>query len=310
MIKYGFNFDTLYCIELDALYDIVRTIREGEATIAPDKDVIIRGCIIPFLRNAAKAPEDTDKDEVMRLALIAAAKKLGLRFKDWNAINADDLALVTLRQVQKLVSERLDKLDPKQRGQVLGIANNNLKELAKTMGGPLVGASALVAGEMSGIGIYLATTTGLHALSLALGTTFSWGVYQGATALLGIVLGPIGWAIAGLSVAGSTVIAVRNWAAGKKERRLILTVIALLLAIGENPFQFFGLLSDAPLDEVKKVDRAIAKKFHPDTVDQNLPQWIRDDLAEKWLRYQEARAKLYRIREGCKKNERNSNCEK
>jgi hypothetical protein len=300
LIKYGFNFETLYCLNLNALYDIVRIIRDSEAMIAPDKDVIIRGSIIPFLRNATQIPESANKDEVLRTALIATARKVGVSFRDWSSVSTDSVTSATLRQIQTLVAKRLDELDPKERAKILGVARNNLMESAKIIGAPLTGAGAIIVGEMSGFSIYLATTTGLHALSLALGTTFSWGVYQGTTALLGIVLGPIGWAIAGLSVAGSTIIAIRNWAAGKQERKLMLVVYALLLAIGESPFQFLGLALDATLDEVKRVDRAIAKTFHPDMVDQNLPKWILEDFTEKWFRYQEAREKLDRVRGGCK----------
>ena len=300
MIRYGFNFESLYCLDLKDLLDVCRIIRDSDAMIAPDKDVIIRGCIIPFLRNAAKALESACKDEVMRLALITVAKKIGVSFKNWNDVETDSIASATRRRIQGLLAERLDELAPKDQEKILGIARNSLAESAKIVGAPLTGAGALLAGEMSGFGIYLATTTGLHALSLALGTTFSWGVYQGATTLLGIVLGPIGWAVAGLGVAGSTIVAIRNWAASKQEQKLVLVVAALLIRIGESPFQFSGVASDATLDDLKGVDRAIAKTLHPDILDPNLPQWILEDFANKWFRYQEAREKLERIKRECK----------
>lgn len=295
MNGYGFNFETLYHLELTTLYDIVHIIRGSDTAIAPDHDVIIRGCIIPFLRDATKAPKSANKDEIMRLALIATARRVGVSFKSWDGAHTDNIASATRRQIQTLVAKRLDELDPKKREELLGIARNNLQESAKTMGVPLAGAGAIIVGELSGFGIYLATTTGLHALSLAFGTTFSWGVYQGATTLLGVILGPIGWAIAGVSVAGSVVMAIRNWAKGKRERNLMLTVVALLFAIGESPFNFFGLTPGAPLDDVKKVYRAIMKTFHPDRLERNLPQWICDDFNEKLLRCQEAYEKLQRI---------------
>jgi DNA-binding transcriptional MerR regulator len=292
---YGFNFETLYHLELTTLYDIVHIIRGGDAAIAPDHDVIIRGCIIPFLRDATKVPKSASKDEIMRLALIATAKQVGVSFEDWDSAHTDNIASATRRQIQTLVAKRLDELDPKKREKLLGSARNNLQESAKTMGVPLAGAGAIIAGELSGFGIYLATITGLHALSLALGTTFSWGVYQGATTLLGIILGPIGWAIAGAGVAGGAVMAIRNWAKGKGERNLMLTVVALLFAIGESPFDFFGLIPGVSLDEVKKVYRAMMKTFHPDKLERNLPQWICDDFNEKLLRCQEAYEKLQRV---------------
>jgi hypothetical protein len=287
-IKYGFNFQTLYYLKLETLYEICQFIRGNDSTIAPDYDVIVRGCIIPFLRHATKAPKSASKDEVMRLALIAIAQKIGVKFKDWDNIPTDDIATVTRRHIQRLIAEKLESLSPEEKAKVLGLAQNNLKESAKLMGVPLVGAGAVVAGELSGFGVYLATTTGLKALSLALGTTFSWGVYQGATTVLGIILGPVGWAIAGLGLVGSAAVVVRNWWKGKGEQKLTLTVIASLVAIGESPFEFFSLSSEAPFEEVKRVYRAMMKTFHPDKLEKNLPQWVYDDFNEKLLRCQEA----------------------
>jgi hypothetical protein len=296
LVEYGFNLETLYHLELTTLYDICRIIREDDNTmIAPDYDVIIRGCIIPFLRNAAKAPKSASKNEILRLSLIATAERIGISFDDWDNAHTDSIASATRRQIQALVAKRLDELDPQKKEEILGIARNNLREATKTVGVPLAGAGAVIAGELSGFGIYLATTTGLHALSLALGTTFSWGLYQGTTALLGIILGPIGWAIAGIGVAGSAAMAIRNWAKSKRERKLILTVIALLFAIGESPFDFFGLTPGASTGEVKQVHRAMMKTFHPDRLEKDLPQWICDDFNEKLLRCQEAYEKLQRV---------------
>ncbi len=80
MNRYGFNFETLYHLELETLYEVCKFIRSNDSVIARDYDVIIRGCIIPFLRDATKAPASTSKDEVLRLALIATAKKVGVNF--------------------------------------------------------------------------------------------------------------------------------------------------------------------------------------------------------------------------------------
>jgi hypothetical protein len=163
------------------------------------------------------------------------------------------------------------------------------------MGLPIAGAGAIAIGELSGFGVYLATTTGLKAISIALGTTFSWGVYQGATTLLGIILGPVGWAIMGLSLASGAVVAIRNWMRGKQQRKLVLVVIMLLLSIGENPFSLFGLTNEASFEDVKRSYRAMMKTFHPDKLEKNLPQWVYDDFNEKLLRCQEAYEHLQRI---------------
>ena len=295
MEKYGFNFETLYHLDLKTLYDVVQIIR-GEGThIALDYDVLIRGCILPFLRDASRTPRSADKDTVMRIALIAVAKRLKIPDKDWDRADVDAIASAVRLAVQRKVAERLGELSEEERAKVLGVAQSALADSAKAMGIPLAGAGAVVVGELSGFGIYLATTTGLHALSLALGTTFSWGVYQGATALLGVILGPVGWAIAGVSVAGTLALSIRNWLKSKEERTLVLVVVALLFAIGESPFVFLGLANDACFDDVRRVYRALMKTLHPDRLEGNLPQWLYDDFNQKLLRCQEAYEKLQRI---------------
>jgi hypothetical protein len=292
LTAYGFNFGTLYCLDLGTLYDVVCLIRGEEAHIAADYDVMIRGCIIPFLRDAARTPKGTDKDTIMRRALIVTAKRLKIGFKDWDNVDTEDIADAARRQVQAMLAERLEELTPEDQAEVLNAARNDLAESAKTMGLPLAGAGFVAAGELSGFGIYLATTTGLKALSLALGTTFSWGVYQGATALLGVILGPVGWAVAGIAVAGSLALSIVKWMNAKREHKLLLVVIALLLAIGENPYRFFGLGQDASFAQIRSAYRAVMKTLHPDRLEKDLPQWLYDDFGEKLLRCQEAYQKL------------------
>jgi hypothetical protein len=295
LINYGFNFETLYLLDLETLLDIARIILGEDACVAPDYDVIIRGVIIPFLRTADRAALDANKDTVMRLALICVAKRLGVTFTDWDSTDTEAIATAARDKVRSLVAERLEEMDEDERAEVLGVARDNLSETAKRMGVPIAGAGAILAGEISGFGIYLGTTAGLHALSLALGTTFSWGVYQSATTLLGIILGPVGWAVAGVSLVGGLAASIRQWAKAKDDRRMMLVVVGLLFAIGESPFTFFGLDGNATLDEIKTIYRAIVKTLHPDKREANIPQWLHDDFDEKLLRCQEAYEKLQQI---------------
>ncbi|MDY6868885.1 MAG: hypothetical protein SVT56_13470, partial [Chloroflexota bacterium] len=113
-------------------------------------------------------------------------------------------------------------------------------------------------------------------------------VYQGATSLLGVILGPVGWAITGFSLAGGPVVAVRGWLRGKREQKLVLVVITLLFTIGDSPFEFFGVKEDGSFTDVKKSYRAVMKSLHPDKLEPDLPQWLQDDFYEKLLRCQEA----------------------
>ena len=295
MSRYGFNFETLYHLELETLQELCQIIRGDNIRLAPDYDVLIRGCIIPFLRHASKSPKDNDKNAIMRLALITTAKKIGVNLENWNNVSTDHIAAATRRHVQTLIAEKLEALSPQERAEILGIAQNNLYEAAKNLGIPFISTGAVLAGEMSGFGIYLATTTGLKAISTALGITFSWGVYQGATTLLGIILGPVGWALAGLGLVGSGIVTIRNWRARKQEEKLILTVITLLFVVGESPFEFFGLGEECSFTDVKKAFRAMVKTLHPDKMEPGLPKWVSDDFYEKLLRCHEAYNRIENI---------------
>ena len=293
MEAYGYNFSTLYHLDLNTLYDIVQIIRGEGVHITLDHDVLIRGCIMPFLRDATRA-KPVDKDVILRSSLITVAKRLKVRVRDWDKAHTDEIASTARRHIESLIVERLDELDEEERAKVLGVARNNLAESAKTMGIPMAGAGAVVAGELSGFAVYLATTSGLHALSVALGTTFSWGVYQGATTLLGVLLGPVGWAVTGVTVVGTLALSIRNWMKNRKERTLTLVVVALLLAIGESPYEFFGLERDASFEDARSVYRAMMKTLHPDRLEEGLPQWLYDDFNGKLLRCQEAYERLQR----------------
>ncbi len=298
MSCYGFNFRALYRLDLEELLEIAQLIRGKQAIagLARDKDVVIRGCIIPFLRKAAKVPKSAGKDEVMRRALIRVAKHLKVEDVDWNQATTESIKLKVRRAFDELLQRQLDKLSEEERARVLAEARRELAKGAAGLGISLAGGGAVIAGEMSGFGIYLATTTGLKALSLALGTTFSWGIYQGATTLLGVILGPVGWVIAGTSVLVTGAAAFNKWLK-QRDAKLNLVVISLILALGENPFTFFGFTCGAPLQEVKTAYRAVMKTFHPDKIEPGLPQWIKDDFSEKLLRAQEAYNRILSLRE-------------
>ncbi|MCD6554165.1 MAG: J domain-containing protein [Anaerolineae bacterium] len=298
MSCYGFNFRALYRLDLEELLEVAQLIRgkQGIAGLARDKDVVIRGCIIPFLRKAAKVPKAASKDEVMRQALIRVAKHLKVEDVDWNQATTESIKLRVRRAFDELLQRQLDKLSEDERARVLAEARRELAKGAAGLGISLAGGGAVIAGEMSGFGIYLATTTGLKALSFALGTTFSWGIYQGATTLLGVILGPVGWAIAGTSVLVTGAAAFNKWLK-QRDSKLNLVVISLILALGENPFAFFGLTCGVPLQEVKTAYRAMMKTFHPDKIEPGLPQWVKDDFGEKLLRAQEAYNRILNLQE-------------
>jgi hypothetical protein len=164
------------------------------------------------------------------------------------------------------------------------------------MGVSLLPAAGVVAGELSGFGIYLATTTGLGAISSAIGVTFPWIVYQGATTLLGVALGPIGWALTGAGMVATGAHLLSQWFK-RREEKLKVVVIAIISAIGENPYEWFGLSVTASMDDVKRTYRAMMKTFHPDVLEEGLPEWVKHRFNELLLQTQENYERIQRHKE-------------
>jgi len=296
MSQYGFNFEPLRHLELETLYEICQFIRDDNSVIAPDYDVIIRGWIIPTLRDGIGVSGSVDKDEIMRVALIATAEKIGIYFDNWETADTNLIASATQNRAKELIRRKFETLIREEQDQVLKVAKDKLRETAKSKGVPISEISTIIDSNPSGYEIYLTTSTGLKALSFALDTTFAWGVAGAATIL--VIFGPIGWAIAGISFLGSATLTLHKWAEQKKQHQLMLLVISLLFAIGENPFEFFGLPPDASLKAVKKTYGAVLQAYHPDkiaAIENNLPQWIKDEFTEKTLRCIEAKEKFERL---------------
>lgn len=112
----------------------------------------------------------------------------------------------------KIIGVELEKLSPEKKEKISKEIEKKYKGKGLLAAGTTI-TSFVAIGELSGFGIYLFTTTALKTLSVVLGTTFSWAVYQSATSLLGIVLGPIGWIISGGMLAGGIIKAAteKNW---------------------------------------------------------------------------------------------------
>ncbi len=59
-------------------------------------------------------------------------------------------------------------------------------------------ATAMIAGNVSGFGIYLLASTSLGAITGLLGVTLPFAVYMGMSSAISVILGPVGWAGLGL----------------------------------------------------------------------------------------------------------------
>ena len=286
MSVFGFNFKALYRLEVDELWDIAHLIKGENYYLPKNKDVLIRGAIIPFLREVSKAPKDVDKEQVMRLSLVKVAQILSIDCKNWDTASNTWFVRQIRRKWGEVFRKSLENLDEDELQAVLKQADENLKMRAQQMGISFIPAAGVVAGELSGFGIYLATTTGLGAISSAIGVTFPFAVYQGATTALGVVLGPIGWALAGAgAVAGG--IAFVSQLLKRNDSKLTTVVIAIIIAISDNPYEWFGFEESASFMEVRQAYRAMMKTFHPDLLPEQLPDWVKHRFNELLLQTQE-----------------------
>lgn len=286
MSVFGYTFKSLYRLEVDELWDIARLIKGEDHYLPQDKDVLIRGVIIPFLRKASKAPKDADKEQVMQTSLIKVAQTLSIECKDWEAVSRDWLIRQIRRSWDDIFRKKLENLNEEEVKSILKQADKNLKKRAQKMGISLIPTAGVIGGNLSGFSIYLATTTGLGAISSAIGVTFPWAVYQGATTFLGVLLGPIGWGLAGITAVGGGVALVKQWLK-RNDHKLTIVVIAIIIRIADNPYEWFSLQETAPFAEVKQTYRAMMKTFHPDLVQKHLPDWVKHRFNEHLLQTKE-----------------------
>jgi hypothetical protein len=286
MSVFGFTFKALYRLGVDELWDIARLIKGENHYLPKNKDVLIRGVIIPFLREVSKAPKDVDKEQVMRVSLVRVAQILSIERDNWDMVSNTWLIHQIRRKWSDAFRKRLENLDEDELQSILKQADENLKKRAQQMGFSFIPAAGVVAGELSGFGIYLATTTGLGAISSAIGVTFPWAVYQGATTVLGVMLGPIGWALVGAGVVAGGIGLLSQWLK-RNDQKLTTVVIAIIIAIGDNPYEWFGFEEIAPFTEVRQAYRDMMKTFHPDLLPKHLPDWVKHRFNELLLQTQE-----------------------
>lgn len=286
MSVYGFSFQALYRLEVDELWDIARLIKGEKHYLPKDKDVLIRGVFIPFLREVSKAPKDVDKEQVMRSSLVRVAQILSIGCENWDTVSCTWLVGQIRRKWSEAFSKRLENLNEEELQLILNQADDNLKKRAQQMGISFIPTASVVAGELSGFGIYLATTTGLGAISSAIGVAFPWAVYQGATTALGVILGPVGWALAGAGFIASG-IAFLSQLLKRNDSKFTTVVIAIIIAIGDNPYEWFGFEETASFTEVRQTYQAMMKTFHPDLLPKHLPDWVKHRFNELLLQTQE-----------------------
>ena len=112
-------------------------------------------------------------------------------------------AEIEVRIAQKVLRTMWDKMTPAQRHQM----EERLRDVAQQRddSGTLLAQSSgivalLLAGKLSGFGVYLLASTSLGAVTGALGIALPFAVYTTMSSAIAVVLGPVGWIGAGLFV--------------------------------------------------------------------------------------------------------------
>ena len=67
------------------------------------------------------------------------------------------------------------------------------------------------------------------------------------------------------------------------------------MAIGDDPYEWFGFEDTAPYAEVSQTYRAMMETFHPDLLPKNLPDWVKQRFNEFLLKTQENYEQIRKI---------------
>ena len=141
-------------------------------------------------------------------------------------------------EVERKLEEEIAQLSPNERKELQNTLR--VKDLTgKTIRDTVVraGLPALILGTTSGLGIFVATTTIMHAVfTTVLGITLPFAAYTGAMSFLGVLTGPLGWML----IAGT---AVYQIASGNKkiDREMLAQFIYLARMMNGRDF--------APMEE-------------------------------------------------------------
>lgn len=273
------TFAALSKLKVEELRDIAQLIEGPDRFVPMDKDIITRGIIMPFLRDAVD-DKDGSKDQVLQAALVRAAETLGIKRKDWSTTQDTEIIDRIREEWALRYRQRLDQLDEKDRQRIIDEAQKAHAARAREAGLAGSTAAGIVVAEASGFGIYMATTSTIAALGHAVGVVFPFAVYQGATTTLGVVLGPIGWVAAGATVV--TTVALK-WKADQKSQSVRLQMVMIGLILGLAPWLWFEIPVSAGRKDVDTKFRAITKCLHPDTISEHVPVWMRATMVEWFL---------------------------
>ena len=285
MSEFGLTFESLFQLDVDELAECARVI-EGEKFYCPyDKDVLIRGVIMPFMRVETRSSKYAAKDDVVRAALVQTAQGIGVKHKEWDQVSTAELTRQVKSQFQRAFLQKLRSLNQEDLQEIIKNADENLAHEAHAQG---VDFNASANGQTTeeSSSIFFSTAMGFAALSKAISVVAPWATYAGAKTILGTTFGPIGWVLtsAGIAVAADFLPKLFS----KRGQKLKIVIIAIIRTLGEDPFEWFGLNEFASNAEVKATYQAMMKTFHPDTLSKNLPGWVKYQFNEWLLKTQES----------------------
>ena len=116
-------------------------------------------------------------------------------------IRSETTAEVEVRIARKVLQTMWEKMTPAQRQQMEEQLSDVVQQL-DDKGIRLAQSSGLftllLAGKLSGFGIYLLASTSLGAITGTLGVALPFAVYTTMSSMIAVVLGPVGWSAAAL----------------------------------------------------------------------------------------------------------------
>lgn len=146
------------------------------------------------------------------------------------ALVATSMTFALERELHKLLFAQLwDKLTPDQRRDLLRKADPTGAIADKAAIASMGGAAALTALSgtvaFTGFAFYTTMSATIATAASAVGVTLPFAAYSGASTVVGVLSGPVGWAIAGAAALGGVILAGRPNA--RKTAALVAQVHAL-----------------------------------------------------------------------------------
>lgn len=145
------------------------------------------------VRQFWKGLKSVEQDEInspYSVLLSDSARNVGVRLPSGESIYASEL-----RIMKAAFNKMLERMSPDERGQLLSTLAK--KETEQSYGKEMAVGGGIVAAQLSGFGIYLASSTVVGAVTSAIGVTLPFAAYTGMSSAISVVIGPVGWVALG-----------------------------------------------------------------------------------------------------------------